>query len=69
MIMDSVFCIIDSCVLPHVVTHHRLHSLINMANVKLKFLIQLIFVLIDHRDRLKTACANRDICDIGCECM
>lgn len=59
--MDSVFCIIDPRVLPHVVTHHGLCSLINMANAKLKFLIQLIFVLIDHGGGLKTPCADRDL--------
>lgn len=44
-------------------------SLINTANVKLKFLPQLIFVLIDHGGGLKAACADRDLCHIGCECM
>lgn len=59
--MDSVFCIIDPRVPPRVVTHHRLCSLINTANAKLKFLIKLIFVLIDHGGGLKTACADRDL--------
>lgn len=59
--MDSAFWSIDPRVLPHVVTHHQLWSLINTANAKLKFLIQVIFVLIDHGGGPKTACADRDL--------